>query len=485
MSVYKSAIWSFLSIIGVQIINIITNIVLARLLAPEYFGILGMAMVFAGIAFVIQEAGLSSYLIYTKNHSDKVIYSTFWMNVLLSAILMCIIWLTAPYISKVYESHQVEDVLKYVCLGIGLGSLGSTSRALLMKENNFRKITIIDIVAEIVSSTCAVIFAVYIDGILAVSTKYILRPMVQSILTLIYKPLAIKTIFMVDINEGKKIISYSSNVLGSQLFMYANNNIDYFLVGKYLGKFQLGLYTLAFQWGSIARYYLSSAIMRVMFPEVSKMQHDLLKVKDMYLDIISKLSLITLPICIGLALVSHEFIYILYGEKWIGAAPVLQVLLVAGGIASITVVGGPVLRGIGKPQIEMRISILSFCTFSLLLLIFSKYGLLAVAYAELIRVFIIEFVRVLVLKKYLKLGVCELFIRIFPALKAVTIMAFAIIIFNLINPIINIYLNFLLKVLLGLITYGGIAYFLNKKEIKYLFHKIKSKGVRDEKNINC
>ena len=104
-------------------------------------------------------------------------------------------------------------------------------------------------IAEIVSSICAVIFAIYIDGILAVSTKYIMRPMIQSILSLIYKPLSIKNLFAVDLNESKKIISYSSNVLGSQLFMYANNNIDYFLVGTYLGKIQLGLYTLAFQWG--------------------------------------------------------------------------------------------------------------------------------------------------------------------------------------------------------------------------------------------
>ena len=123
MSVYKNTMWSFLSIVGVQIINILTNIILARVLAPEYFGVLGMAMVFAGIAFVIQEAGLSSYLIYNKSNSNKLIYSTFWMNILISAILTALIWGMSPHIANLYKSDQVEEVLKYVCIGIGLGPL--------------------------------------------------------------------------------------------------------------------------------------------------------------------------------------------------------------------------------------------------------------------------------------------------------------------------------------------------------------------------
>ncbi|MGH1298724.1 lipopolysaccharide biosynthesis protein [Bacillus pretiosus] len=485
MSVYKNTLWSLFSIVGVQVINIFTNIILARILAPEYFGILGMAMVFAGIAFVIQEAGLSSYLIYTKNQSNKVVYSTFLMNILLSAILVVIIWIMSPNIAEFYKSDQVESVLKYVCVGIGLGALGSTSRALLMKEQNFKKITIIDVVAEVISSLFALIFAFYIDGILAVATKYVLRPTIQSILALIYKPISLKSIFSVDFNESRKIISYSLNVLGSQLFMYANNNIDYFLVGAYLGKFQLGLYTLAFQWGSIARYYLSSAIMRVMFPEASKWQNDLAKVKGIYLDVISKLALITLPLCIGLALVSYEFIYILYGTAWLGVVPVLQILLVAGGIASITVVGGPVLRGIGKPKVEMKISILSFVSFTLLLVIFIRFGLIAVAYAELLRVFIVESTRVFLLKKYLNIGIRELVFKILPFLRALGVMVLTIIVFDYCDVVPNIYINFIFKILLGILTYVSTLYIFNKKEIEFLFRKIKSKGVKNEKNTNC
>lgn len=133
-------------------------------------------------------------------------------------------------------------------------------------------------------------------------------------------------------------------------------------MGRFLGDRLLGIYTLAFQWGALARYYLSNAVARVLFPEVSKQQDDLNKLKLMYLSVISKMAFITLPICIGLALTSHEFIYVLYGEKWLGVVPVLQTLLVAGGLSSISVIGNPVLRGIGRPDSgnETKHSFVSF-----------------------------------------------------------------------------------------------------------------------------
>ncbi|WP_252183542.1 lipopolysaccharide biosynthesis protein [Rossellomorea vietnamensis] len=475
MSFYKNTIWSLLSIVGVQFINIVTNIVLARLLSPEYFGVLGMAMVFAGIAFVIQEAGLNSYLIYTTKLSKKIINATLLLNLILSILIAILIWVLSPLISNIFESNQVELVLKYVCLGIIISSFGSTSRALLMRERQFKIITLVDITAEIISSIFAILFAIYIDGILAISTKYIFRPSIQSILSFIIKPISFKDLIYIDKDATRDILTYSTSVLGSQMFMYANNNIDYFLVGKLLGKTQLGLYTIAFQWGSIARYYLASAVMRVLFPETSRWQDDISKVKDIYLDSISKLSLITLPICIGLALVSYEFIFILYGESWIEVYPVLQILLIAGGLASITVIGGPVLRGIGKPNIEMILSVISFVTYGILLLIFIKYGLTAVAFAELVRVLIVESARLLFLKKYLKIKAREIYTKLAPSLKSVMIMTFGVSAFGYIVDLENIYINFLIKILLGIIIYAGSVFYLDRHELKTILFKIKKR----------
>lgn len=224
-SMSRNTAWSFLSIMGVQFINIITNIILARMLSPETFGILGMAIVFAGFAFLIQEAGLNSYLIYKKEQNEDAVSLTFWLNIILSIFIAGLLFVGADTISQFYGDNQVIIIIQFICIGILIGSIGSTHRALLMKNNQFKDLTKIDIIAEIVSSIAAIVLAMYINGLLAVSAKYVFRPVVQSILIFKYYRYPIK--FRISLGELKHLVYYSSSILGSQFFMYLNNNVDF------------------------------------------------------------------------------------------------------------------------------------------------------------------------------------------------------------------------------------------------------------------
>lgn len=467
-SMSRNTIWSFLSIVGVQFINILTNVVLARILIPETFGILGMAIVFAGFAFVVQEAGLNSYLIFKKGEINKVVSTTFWLNILFSIVIAGALYFNAGLIAAFYRDDQVITIIQFICIGILVGSIGSTHRALLMKNNQFKDLTKIDIIAEVTSSIAAIILALYVNGLLAVSAKYVFRPFIQSLLVFKYSRFPIK--FAIYLSELKELVLYSSSVLGSQLFMYMNNNVDFFLVGRFLGDKMLGLYTLAFQWGALARYYLSGAVMRVLFPEVSKQQNDITNLKGMYLNVVSKLSFITLPICIGLALVSHEFIYVLYGNQWLEVVPVLQLLLIAGGLSSVTVIGGPVLRGIGRPDLEMKLSIFSFVSFTAFVLIGIRYGLLAVAVAELCRVFVVEGLRLFLVRKYVGVPTLQIFKQLLPTMQALVVMAILVWGVSFIPLHINIVLLFTLKIVTGAIGYVLGSIIFNKKQTKWILN---------------
>ncbi|MEK4818534.1 MULTISPECIES: lipopolysaccharide biosynthesis protein [Priestia] len=473
-SMSRNTAWSFLSIMGVQFINIITNIILARMLSPETFGILGMAIVFAGFAFLIQEAGLNSYLIYKKEQNEDAVSLTFWLNIILSIFIAGLLFVGADTISQFYGDNQVIIIIQFICIGILIGSIGSTHRALLMKNNQFKDLTKIDIIAEIVSSIAAIVLAMYINGLLAVSAKYVFRPVVQSILIFKYYRYPIK--FRISLGELKHLVYYSSSILGSQFFMYLNNNVDFFLVGRFLGDRLLGIYTLAFQWGALARYYLSNAVARVLFPEVSKQQDDLNKLKLMYLSVISKMAFITLPICIGLALTSHEFIYVLYGEKWLGVVPVLQTLLVAGGLSSISVIGNPVLRGIGRPDLEMKLSIASFLLFTSLVLVGVRYNLIIVALAELCRVIIIEGIRIYLIKKNVGIKSSLIFKCLLPTIRSLMVMIIVLLGFNMIKFEFNIILIFVIKVIVGIASYVFGSFVFNRKEATWIISYVKNRN---------
>jgi len=472
-SMSHNTIWSFLSIVGVQFINIMTNVALARILSPETFGILGMAIVFAGFAFVVQEAGLNSYLIFKKGDIQKVVSTTFWLNIIFSIFIAGALYFSSGAIADFYRDTHVITILHFICIGILVGSIGSTHRALLMKNNQFKDVTKVDILAEVVSSIAAIILALYINGLLAVSAKYVFRPFIQSLVVFKYSKYRIK--FAIYMDELKELFLYSANVLGSQLFMYMNNNVDFFLVGRFLGDKILGIYTLAFQWGALARYYLSGAVMRVVFPEVSRQQDDPSKLKDMYLNVVSKLAFITLPICFGLALVAHEFIYVLYGAKWMEVVPVLQLLLVAGGISSVSVVGGPVLRGIGRPDLEMKLSVFSFVSFTALVLIGVKQGLLAVAIAECCRVILVETTRLWLIRKHLGVSVRAVFKQLLPTVQSLVLMIIVLYGMNLLAIEISILILFVFKIAIGAAAYIAGSFIFNKSQSKWILNYVKKK----------
>ncbi len=463
MSIYKNTAWSFLGIFASQIINIITNVVLARVLAPDIFGVLGMAIVFSGLIFVIQETGLNSYLIYKKDCDDSVINTTFWLNTIFSIICSVILFLSSSLITDIYSNNNVATVIHYMCIGILIGSIGTTSRAMLTRKNQFGKITKIDIISEALSSIVAIYLVFNNMNLMAISARYLVRPCVQSIILFYYYPIKINFIYF-KISEIKAISSYSLGILGSQIFIYFNNNIDFFLVGKLLGSTALGIYTLAFQWGALARYYLSGAIIKALFPDVARKKDNIGELQHTYIDVIGKLAFISFPVCMGMAAISKEFIEILYGQKWKDAVEILQILLFAGAIASVGVIGGPILRGIGKARTEMVINFISFITLFLMIMSTIKYGLLAVVYSELCRAIIIEFLRTVCVSRYIKLKINTILKQIIRPFMIALMMYLIVTIFNYNYFNLNIVLVLFIKIVLGILSYGFMSIIFNKQQ---------------------
>ncbi|PGV53350.1 lipopolysaccharide biosynthesis protein [Bacillus sp. AFS037270] len=465
----KNSIWSFINIIGIQIFAVIVNALLARILYPEIFGILGMATVFTGLVLVFQDSGLNAFLIHKSNISQKNINAIFWLNILISLLLSLLLILIATPVSNFYQQPEVSTVIYYVALGVIIGSFGMTYRAVLVKNREFKKLTIIDMVAELASSVMSITLAIYHFELLAVTGKLLMRPLFQSVLLLITsgKYFLNKPSF----HNIKEMISYSSRILGSQIFIYFNNNIDYFLIGKLLGSKSLGLYTIAFQWSVLARFYIAGAISKVAFPEISKHKDDLDFVRNLYLNIISRTSFLTFPICIGLLIVAPEFIKIVYGDNWESAIPVLQVLLIAGMISSIINVGGAVFNGLGKPEIDMWLNIISFVFLGIAIFIGSNFGILGVALGILIRSLIFGFVQIYIINKTIRLPQIIYLNSLLPNLYSTIIMGVSLCIVRFYFIGESVLLNLIIIVTLGISLYIFTSYFINKSE--YIWWKNK------------
>src|SRR5699024_7257322 len=145
----------------------------------------------------------------------------------------------------------------------------------------------------------------------------------------------------------------------------------------------IGFYTLGFQWSTIAKFYISGSVAKVLFPEVSKHQNDLEKVRSIFLSVVKKLMFVILPFCVILALVAQDFILTIYGKQWAKAVPVLQILMISGALTSLGTLVSRVYQGLGKPSREFKITLLSIITFIPFIIIGSIYGVIGLAFAVL------------------------------------------------------------------------------------------------------
>ncbi|MFK4464777.1 lipopolysaccharide biosynthesis protein [Bacillus sp. RC252] len=465
MNFFKNSLWSILNIIGVQLVGLMVNVILARLLYPEIFGILGMAYVFAGFIIVFQDAGLSSYLIFKNTIDKRLINTTFVLNIFTSFLLAIFLLLTSDLVGGFYNEILVSKVIEVLSIGVAIGGLGITSRALLIREKKFKVLTIIDVISEVSSSVVAIVLAICHQDIWAVTSRLVIKPTFQTvILLLLYGKQVVGKPSYQYIFE---IIPYSSKFLGSQMFIYLNNNVDYLLIGKFLGSKSLGLYTMAYQWSVVARQYISGAINRVVFPEVASLQSDVEKVRKLYLMVISKVAFFTFPLCAGLLVVSREFILFVYGDKWIEAVFPLQVLLVVGLVTSIGTLGGSIFNGLGKPQLEMRLNMGSFIFLTIMICILKDYGLNVLAIGILVKTIIFDYIKILLVNQQIKSNMREFFESLKPSLLCTVIMVICLVIFKGLVSLENTSMLFL-QICIGILIYFISTFIFNKEIILFL-----------------
>ncbi|WP_028983245.1 lipopolysaccharide biosynthesis protein [Sporolactobacillus terrae] len=474
----KNSIWSFLGTIGGQVITLLGNIILARMLYPDLFGLLGMAVLFSGLILVIQEAGFSSYIIYKKGLNQEYISTSFWLNINLSLIMSILFYSCSEIIVKFFERPELKNIILLLCIGMLFSSLCTTSRAVLTKEKKFRILAIIDVTAQIVSTIAAIILAVLNYDYLAISARFLILPAIQCCLLLSINFKRVFGSFSWEI--AKKIFPYSTKILGTNIFIYFNNNLDYFIIGKLLGSRELGLYTIAYQWSVMARFYISGSVNKVLFPEISSHNANLNDVKKTFLNVTDSVSFITFPICFGLSAIGNDFIYLCYGSQWLDSVKVLQLLVIAGAITSIGTLSGSLFQGLGKPQVELKFNILSFIINIVFIVIGAQFGLIGIATSILIATIVLECYKTFLIKVLLNMSIIKLCMSFFPNLIASLIMFLTILTINhfLFGHLLFI-MRITLSIIIGIIIYITLAFMINKTKLiemmKLLFRLLPKK----------
>jgi teichuronic acid exporter len=363
---------------GQQVVALVMGIILARLLSPNEFGVIAIVNMIVYYANSFTNFGLNNALIQNSDINEDHINTVFTIDFFISTFLCLLTFISADYIGLYFNNASVALVLKWMSLYYLITTFHSIPIVLLRKKLDYAFLTILEFFEALITS----VFAIYLATLGYSYWSIVISSLAVQALTAIV--LMFKTHWLPKFMIGKDMADLYSfglwNFIRAQLDLLVSK-VDYFVIGRFLGVYTLGIYEKSFELTGRAMSGISMPINGVFFPVFSRIKDDVKMVRHVFLQASSMLALICYPILLGLVSVAPNFVISCLGPQWKGAIVPIQVLAIAsmfkvlfGMVANVNVV-------VGKYRKHTKFQMVSSLIFVALCFMFVSYGVLAISYA--------------------------------------------------------------------------------------------------------
>lgn len=322
----KGLFWDFSGRISLQGVGFVVSIILARLLAPEDFGLLAIVMVFIYLASVFQDVGFSTALIQRSEVKESHYSAVFYMNVVMGIILALLLFLIAPYLANFYGSPQLSNLAKFMSLSFIVNSFGLVPRARLQRDMNFKIISVTNILAAFISGAIAIYMACHSYGVWSLAVQVITNQFLANVLLYCFYKYRVSLIFNID--SIKELWGFSSRVFFTGFLDTLFINADALVIGKALNMTTLGYYSRAKSLENFTFRYTSSTLSSVLLPGLSSLQNDPERLKYAVIKVFHLLAFISFFLCGLLFVSSRELIILLLSSKWEPSVIMFQIIII-------------------------------------------------------------------------------------------------------------------------------------------------------------
>lgn len=366
----KGLLWTFGDFFSSKGISFILQIFLARFLLPEHFGQIGMILIIIAISQSIVNSGMQNALIREKE-STQLDYSTvFYFNSFISLTLYGVIFFSAPFISDFYSEPVLTSVLRVLGVIVIINAISIVQRTILIKKIDFKTQTLISIVSVFTSGLIAIGFAIGGLGVWSLVVQNVVNQLMQTVLLVLHNKWFPNLIF--SFSSFKRLFGFGWKLLVAGLIDTIYKNIFNVIIGRTYSTSTLGYYTQALMLSDIASQSITSAVQKVTFPVLSKIQDNEILLKLNYSKIIKYTVFITFPLMIGLATIAETLIPILLGEKWKGSIKFFQILCFAGMFYPLHAINLNILQVMGRSDLFLKLEVFKkIIGFGLILIVIS------------------------------------------------------------------------------------------------------------------
>ncbi len=373
----KGVIWSAIDKSSSMGIQFIFGIILARLLLPEDYGLIGMITIFITISQAIVESGFSRALIQKKN-ADQIDYSTtFFFNFLISLVVYAILYLSAPSIASFYKEPILIDLVKVVGLNVIVSSAAIIQRTIMIKKIDFKSQAIVNITSGVTGALIGVGCALYGYGVWSLVFQYLSRNIMMSLMFWFLSDWRPSWIFSTQ--ALKKLFDFGSKILASTLLYAAFQNIYLVVIGKVYKSEELGYYTRATLFKQIPATLVTTIMQNVTFPILVDVIEDNERVKNVMKRSVKLTAFLLFPMIAILVVFAYPLVLVLLTEKWLPTVILLQILAVGAIFFPINAINTNFINAKGRSDLFLKLEIINTVFTLLTIAITYQFGMTIIA----------------------------------------------------------------------------------------------------------
>jgi O-antigen/teichoic acid export membrane protein len=424
--VMRALKWIAIGRLSAQLITWVITLLVMRLLTPSDYGLISLAMLITGFFALFNDLGATPALIQKREIDADLINNVYGFLIVTNSILYITVFVSTPYLANFFNLPQLVEIVRTCGATLLLGALAAIPRALLQRELRFKSISLIDFVSTITGSLITLLLAY--SGFA-----------VWSLVVGIVMKCAIETIFLLKLANFRSsprfnfiklgaVLSFGTKMSVTQIIWYVNVNVDGLLIGRFLGKEALGLYSVAYNLAMLPANKIMSLTNQIAFAAYSRIQDERARAVQYFQESVALGSLVFFPTCWGMSAVADDLVTVVLGPKWLPASIVLQIVAIGVPYRAFGPLIQQLLAGVGEAGVGLRNTLTAFLIFSTGMLVGIHWGLIGACISGLIAAMLTMTVNLYRSLSLLNMNYAQLLKLAFPSMFSAAVMYAAVLI---------------------------------------------------------
>lgn len=467
----KGILWSSFERFSVQGVQFFIMIIMARLLTPEDYGLIGLLVIFLAVAQSLIDSGFSQALIRKQNRTEKDNSTVFYFNIVVSSFLYILFFISAPYIASFYNTPELTSIMRVVSLGVIINSLALVQRAQYTINIDFKTQAKASFAAVVFSGSIGIALAYTGTGVWALVVQQLLNLGINTVMLWHYSRW--RPLLYFSWQSFHELFAFGSKLMITGLLNTIYSNIYPIVIGKLFSASSLGHYTRAHQFSEFPSSNITGIIQRVTYPVLCSIQNDDERLAKIYRRFLKLSAFIIFPMMTGLSAVSKPFIFLAIGSQWALSVVLLQIICFSMMWYPIHGINLNLLQVKGRSDLFLRLEIIKKVLGVLVISMTAPWGVAAMCYGSIVSSLIALVINTYYTGKLIHLGFFKQMRDLTPAL-LLSLVMFGLI--RIINTYIeSLYLQLAIGVTFGFVFYLGCSFLFRFKELDELISLIRKK----------